>query len=357
MSREKIEAALGVREWNGLAERERLALEYADRVSATPVDVPDEFFARLRSLFSEREIVELTGHIAHENYNAKSNRPLRVEQLLRDTPSWPEGVVRQRARMQNGTVSRDQLVQQLLALGVQPGGVLLVHTSFSKVRPVEDGPMGLIAALRTTLGAEGTLVMPSMTSDDDHPFDPKTTACVDMGMVADTFWRLARVLRSDNPAAFAALGPQAARIIAPHPVDPPHGLESPVGRVYELDGQVLLLGVGHDSDTTIHLAEFLANVRYRRKKHLTILKEGKPVRCDYREIDHCCQKFNLVDRWLDESGLQRKGHIGHAEARLASSRDIVAVVTKHLRTNETSFLHPKGVDPECDEARDSLTLS
>ena len=79
VSREKIEAALGVREWNELTERERVALEYADRVSATPVDVPDEFFATLRGLFSEREIVELTGHIAHENYNAKSNRPLRVE--------------------------------------------------------------------------------------------------------------------------------------------------------------------------------------------------------------------------------------------------------------------------------------
>ena len=79
VSREKIEAALGVREGNELSERERLALEYANRVSATPVDVPDEFFARLRSLFSEREIVELTGHIAHENYNAKSNRPLHVE--------------------------------------------------------------------------------------------------------------------------------------------------------------------------------------------------------------------------------------------------------------------------------------
>jgi len=32
-----------------------------------------------RRLFSEREIVELTAHIAHENYNAKENRPLRVE--------------------------------------------------------------------------------------------------------------------------------------------------------------------------------------------------------------------------------------------------------------------------------------
>src|SRR5215471_20485696 len=79
LSREKIEAALGIKESRTLSERERLALAYADRVSATPVDVPDAFFANLQRLFSEREIVELTAHIAHENYNAKSNRPLRVE--------------------------------------------------------------------------------------------------------------------------------------------------------------------------------------------------------------------------------------------------------------------------------------
>src|SRR4029450_10490575 len=78
-SQETIEAAPGIKESSDLSERERIALEYADRVSATPVDVPDEFFAKLRRLFSEREIVELTAHIAHENYNAKSNRPLRVD--------------------------------------------------------------------------------------------------------------------------------------------------------------------------------------------------------------------------------------------------------------------------------------
>jgi alkylhydroperoxidase family enzyme len=79
LSREKIDAALGVRDTETLTERERVALEYADRVTTVPVDVPDEFYARLRGLFSEREIVELTAQIAHENYNAKSNRPLRVE--------------------------------------------------------------------------------------------------------------------------------------------------------------------------------------------------------------------------------------------------------------------------------------
>jgi hypothetical protein len=78
LSREAIEAALDVRSVEQLTERQRLALEYADRVSATPVDVPDAFFARLRAEFSEREIVELTANIAHENYNAKFNRPLRV---------------------------------------------------------------------------------------------------------------------------------------------------------------------------------------------------------------------------------------------------------------------------------------
>jgi len=81
LSREKIEAALGTRsaEAAGLSSRERLALAYADRVSATPVDVPDDFFARLAAEFSEREIVELTATIAHENYNSKFNRPLRIE--------------------------------------------------------------------------------------------------------------------------------------------------------------------------------------------------------------------------------------------------------------------------------------
>src|SRR5262245_1301249 len=79
LSREQIEVALGSKEVSALSERERIALEYADRVSATPVDVPDDFFAHLRQLFSEREVIELTAHIAHENYNAKSNRPLRVD--------------------------------------------------------------------------------------------------------------------------------------------------------------------------------------------------------------------------------------------------------------------------------------
>jgi aminoglycoside N3'-acetyltransferase len=131
-------------------------------------------------------------------------------------------------------------------------------------------------------------------------------------------------------------------------------LDSPVGRVYELDGRVLLLGVGHTEDTTIHLAEFLAGVRYRRKKSLVRLDNGRPARLAYAEIDHCCEKFSQVDRWLDAKNMQTRGKAGYADARLIRSRDIVDAAVERLRENETIFLHPRGVDGQCDEARDSL---
>jgi aminoglycoside 3-N-acetyltransferase len=258
--------------------------------------------------------------------------------------------------MSHQPIRNSELTAQILELGVTPGAVLLVHTSFSKVGPVEGGPRGLIGALQAALGPDGTLVMPSMSDDDEHPFDPLSTPCLGMGVVADTFWRMPKVLRSDSPHAFAAFGPEAARITADHPLDVPHGLNSPVGRVYELDGKILMLGVGHDANTTVHLAEALAGVRYRREKSVMIIQAGQLTRYWYSETDHCCENFNFVDQWLDSETGQCRGRVGHGEARLAGSREVVAAVTARLRANETVFLHEPGVDNECDEARASIGL-
>ena len=244
------------------------------------------------------------------------------------------------------------LVRQLCALGVRPEGVLLAHTAFSSVAPVEGGPRGLIEALLAALGEHGTLVMPSMADDDDTSFDRTQSPCRALGIVADTFWRMPGVLRSDSPHAFAASGPQAARITRPHPVDIPHGVASPPGRVYELDGQVLLLGVGHDANTTLHVAEAIAGVRYRQPKYATVLENGTPRRYEYGETDHCCERFALLDDWL--GARQRRGTAGRADARLARSRDLVAAALAHLREDETVFLHAPGSCRECDVARGAI---
>lgn len=228
----------------------------------------------------------------------------------------------------------ESLAEELVALGISGDGVLVVHTAFSSVGGRAGAPADLIAALRMAVGPRGTLVMPSMSDDDEQPFDARRTPCMSMGIVADTFWRMPGVIRSDSPHAFAAVGPHAAEITAPHPIDVPHGLDSPVGRAFDLDAEVLLLGIGHDANTTVHLAETVAGVRYK--------------------IDHCCANFALLDSWLEDRGHQQRGFIGDAPARLISARDVVATALERLRENELIFLHPRGMCAECDEARNSM---
>jgi aminoglycoside N3'-acetyltransferase len=253
-------------------------------------------------------------------------------------------------------LTRIELATQLNALGVRRGGVLLVHTSFRAVRPIEGGPRGLIQSLLDVIGPDGTLVMPAWTGDGDAPFDPRETpAATDLGVVADAFWRLPGVARSDHPFAFAALGPAALTITADSLPLPPHIAASPVGRVHQLDGQVLLLGVGHDADTTLHLAEIMAGVPYRVEKYCTVVEGGRVLRVEYGENDHCCARFAFADDWLRAHGLQAEGSVGHAQARLVRSRDIVRVAVEYLRREPLLFLHPPEVAcRECDEARASV---
>jgi aminoglycoside N3'-acetyltransferase len=245
----------------------------------------------------------------------------------------------------------ESLAEELVALGISGDGVLVVHTAFSSFGGRAGAPSDLIAALRMAAGARGTVVMPSMSDDDDHPFDCQRTPCIGMGIVADTFWRMPGVSRSDSPHSFAAIGPHAAEITTPHPLDIPHGLDSPIGRAHELDAEVLLLGVGHDANTTVHLAENLAGARYGMPKYATVMRHGQPHRQHYFEIDHCCANFALLDSWLEARGHQQRGFVAGAPARLVGARDVVATALEHLRENETVFLHPRGVCTQCDEAR------
>jgi len=59
--------------------REKVALEYAEAISKTPVKVSDEMFGRLKNYFDEKQIVELTASIAYENYRARFNHALGIE--------------------------------------------------------------------------------------------------------------------------------------------------------------------------------------------------------------------------------------------------------------------------------------
>jgi alkylhydroperoxidase family enzyme len=62
-----------------LSEVEKSALRYASAMTATPVEVPDEVFEAMEREFNKRQLVELTGAIAWENYRARFNHAFGCE--------------------------------------------------------------------------------------------------------------------------------------------------------------------------------------------------------------------------------------------------------------------------------------
>ena len=106
-------------------------------------------------------------------------------------------------------ITRAHLVRQLLDMGAARRGAGGPHRLFQRCGRWKAWPEGLIAALREALGPAGTLVMPGMTEDDDHPFDPRQTPCSWPG-------RGRRYLLADagraalQQPAFPAAGAQAA---------------------------------------------------------------------------------------------------------------------------------------------------
>src|SRR5690606_22259847 len=118
----------------------------------------------------------------------------------------------------------------------------------------------------------------------------------------------------------------------------------------------LLLGVDHDANTTVHLAEYLAQVPYRVPKYCTVLCDGVPTRVDYGEIDHCCRNFSRVGTWLQKRGLERRGPVGHVDARFMRARDVVATVVEELEADACRFLClVTACCDECDLAGASTT--
>ena len=126
------------------------------------------------------------------------------------------------------------------------------------------------------------------------------------------------------PAQVFEPGPQ--RGPAAHVPGTGFGDDSPLGRIYALGGHVLLLGVDHASDTSLHLAE--SRAAFPQK---SVGTQGAPVRVNgvrqwitFEELDFDASDFaSLGHDFAAETGLEQNGPIGWGEGRLAPQRPLV----------------------------------
>ena len=179
-----------------------------------------------------------------------------------------------------------------LSLGLSNGSVVLVHSSLSRIGWVCGGASAVVQALVDVVGTHGTIMVPTHTGGNSDPshwqspsvpcdwwpvirehmpaFDPLRTPSRRMGAIAEYVRTLPNAKRSDHPmVSFAAIGAEAERLVTEHSLVDSLGDHSPLGKLYDMDGMVLLLGVGYASNTSFHLAEYRAQYPKTYMEHGT----------------------------------------------------------------------------------------
>ncbi len=272
------------------------------------------------------------------------------------------------------------ITADLRAIGLSEGDTVIVHTSLKKVGFVVSGPKAVVEALMSVVTESGTVIMPAFTTDYTDPldwrykppprdwaefvrsnllpFDPATTPSHEAGAVAELFRTYPTVLRNDHPiVSYAAWGRDAEFAVTGAELGMMDGETSPLARIYDLDGKVLLLGVGYGACTSIHLAT-------RRQTDPPIMPRSiptwdesgqvhwntypdvlQPGDLDQPVIEQRKLRFSDVGTAFEGTGAVTFGQVGNAETRLFRQRALVDFTTEYFNS------HPYGDAADLDQVR------
>jgi aminoglycoside 3-N-acetyltransferase len=243
--------------------------------------------------------------------------------------------------------TRTSLAADFAAIGLGRGDAVMVHAALRLVGPIVGGPDVIVDALADVIGPEGTILgycdwqLEDEIRDDPAlrphipAFDPARSRSIrDNGFWPELLRTTPGARRSANPgASMAALGGRADWFVADHALDYGYGPHSPLARLVEAGGKVLMLGAPLDRVTLLHHAEHLADFPNKRiKRYETpILVDGETVWRWFEEFDTSDPPDGLPDDYfatiVEEflaTGNGKRGTIGAAPSVLLPAPGIVA---------------------------------
>ncbi|MBE6052010.1 MAG: AAC(3) family N-acetyltransferase [Clostridium sp.] len=255
-------------------------------------------------------------------------------------------------------VLKQDILDGLKTLGVTKGSIVMVHTSLKNMGFVCGGAQIVIESLLETVGPEGTIVMPTQTWKNLDPetgvhweepkewwpiirenwpaYDKRITPTNTMGKVAEMFRSWPGAYRSDHPArSVAAVGKYANYITENHDLSNIFGEGSPLDKIYKLNGKVLLIGVGYDKNTSIHLADAKAEYesKHNVKESSAIMINGKREWVTYETLFVDGEDFNEIGADFEKECKVNSTNIGNALVRYMSQRELVDYSVKWIEKN------------------------
>ena len=256
-------------------------------------------------------------------------------------------------------ITTGSLVSDLHSLGVEAGQTVLVHSSLSSLGWVCGGAPAVVDALQRAVGERGTVVMPThspgnrdpanmnhppvpeawyeLIREQMPPYRPSVTPTQGMGAIPECFRSYPDVRRSAHPQhSFAARGAEADFVTDGHSYDYSFGEESPLARVYDLDGKLLFLGTSHAANTSLHLAEYRAALDIDTERRASaVLVDGKREWVHWEEL-----AFDDADFAECGAAFEREhpdgfesGRVGGANAKLLPQQSLVDFAVDWFESN------------------------
>ena len=255
-------------------------------------------------------------------------------------------------------ILKEDIARQLRKVGLEQGDTVMVHTSLKRMGYVCGGAQTVIEALIEVVGDTGTILMPTQSWKNLDPeegvhweadeadwqkirdnwpaYDKHLTPTNTMGAVAEMFRKYPGSLRSDHPArSVCAWGKNAAYLTEKHDFSNIFGDGSPIGKLYELDGKVLLLGTGYDKNTSLHLADVRASYpgKHTYIAHSAVLEDGKRVWKAYETLFVDGEDFEEIGAAFERTHPVGRVQIGGADVRLMRQRELVDFAVHWIETN------------------------
>lgn len=254
------------------------------------------------------------------------------------------------------TFSRSVLVEQLRSFGLSEGDGVLVHSSLRAVGKVEGGPTELVRSFLEVLGPSGLLIAPTF-SYNASIFDPATEPSLTGG-----FTEIVRAwpgaVRSLHPThSVAVLGDNAAEFCQGHELVGAVSAGSPLVRLAEMGGWILLVGVGHNRNTTIHSGECFAPSAYHsvpQPSMTAILRvNGEDRVIPLLERPGCSVGFGAIEGALRKRGAIRDGRLGDSHTQAMRGTDVIETAVELIRADPAALLCS---DPTCHRCTTSRAL-
>ena len=256
------------------------------------------------------------------------------------------------------TIFKSDIKDALRSAGLRRGDAVMVHTSLGKIGYVCGGAQAVTEALTETVGEDGTIMMPTQSWKNLDPetgvhwdadeadwdrirenwpaYDKAITPTNTMGAVAEMFRSWPGALRSDHPArSFAAWGKHAEYLTKNHDLSDIFGETSPLGRFYELDGKVLLIGVDYDKNTSLHLADVRAAYpgKHTCVEHSAVMENGKRVWKAYETLYVDGGDFTAIGADFEAGHTVRTAGIGGTRLKIMKQCELVDFAVKWIEKN------------------------